>query len=153
MYFVMKLILLSKLSIHFKAQQFFQIHCEYILSVFRHFMTYFGQRRLFRMISWRRLSYFWFWGQGKGHISSHEELPRYLPGVVLLKSNWTWVRLPTIEIDTIRHVWFGLLIYWSVYSYPVLSSAHHMFHGVKRTSPTGWSSSHLTITVKKSIGC
>ena len=41
-----------------------------------------------------------------------------------------------------RHVQLGLLIYQT-------HLAHHTFQGVKCTSPTGWSDSHLSIAVNK----
>ena len=80
--FLTKLILLTKLSNHFKPQQFFPIHCECISSVSEisgrisnkdDISWYVASKDyISKMISWRRLSYFWFWGQGKGHISFTE---------------------------------------------------------------------------------
>ena len=90
-----KLILLTKLSTI--SSSTFQYGCKYISSVLNMSQYILGKDDISRnsgkddilqMISWRRLSYFWFWGQGKGYISFTERTETiWTGGVAVLQDS------------------------------------------------------------------
>ena len=122
-----------KLSILFQAQYFLFVSSQHILSKDDFLLVMNGKDNIFLLLILRIR-------EGRTHVL-HNEI-RIEP----FRGNSVQACLSEVAADRdrskSRHVQLGLLIYQT-------HLAHHTFQGVKCTSPTGWSDSHLSIAVNK----